>query len=170
MKKTIIASAIMMMSASVFANSNADSVHGKINFVGTIIDSPCSIAPESMDQTIQMGNISADSLKSNTAETREFRISLESCSTQTASQAAITFDGVRDGRLSDLLALEGSVAGAGLSILDSSGNAIKLGSKFPVKIGDNYNTILFGAKLLTNGLPIEAGQFTSVANFTVTYA
>lgn len=36
----------------------ADQGHGTVTFTGSIIDAPCSIAPESIDQTVNLGQIS----------------------------------------------------------------------------------------------------------------
>ncbi|MFE8730632.1 type 1 fimbrial protein, partial [Aeromonas hydrophila] len=38
---------------------------GTINFTGAIIDAPCSIASESVNQTVQMGQISSRVLELN---------------------------------------------------------------------------------------------------------
>ena len=48
-----------MLSGAVMANANAaDQGHGKVTFTGSIIDAPCSISPDSIDQTVSLGQIS----------------------------------------------------------------------------------------------------------------
>lgn len=83
MKKTMLASAMMMcfLSSAAFAAEAAgptDQGHGVIKFVGAIIDAPCSIAPESVDQTIQMGQVANSMLeKQGEGPLRPFEIHLD---------------------------------------------------------------------------------------------
>ena len=65
------------MSTSVFA---ADMGHGKVNFKGSIIDAPCSISPDSIDQTVELGQISNMALvDGGKSSPRSFDIALENC-------------------------------------------------------------------------------------------
>lgn len=52
----IALAAMITLVVSHFAN--ADQGHGKVKFTGSIIDAPCSINPESVDQTVDLGQIS----------------------------------------------------------------------------------------------------------------
>lgn len=58
----IMLAAAMAFGATSFAHA-ADQGHGKVNFIGSIIDAPCSIAPESLDQTVDLGQVSNVALK-----------------------------------------------------------------------------------------------------------
>lgn len=174
MKKTIIASAIMMMSASVLANGNStDAGHGVVNFVGSIIDAPCSIAPESLDQTVQMGQISSQLLeKEGETPVRTFNIHLESCSAATAKSATITFDGNADSVHTNHLAITGTGKGGAVALLNQDESEIHLGEKIGVAINDGENTLNFGAKLVSNlrkGESATPGEFASTANFVMSY-
>lgn len=58
----IMLAAVMAFGVSSLAHA-ADQGHGKVTFSGSIIDAPCSIAPESLDQTVELGAISNVALK-----------------------------------------------------------------------------------------------------------
>lgn len=51
---------IMTASSAAFADVNGGS--GTIHFTGTVIDAPCSIAPESIEQTVELGSVALSSL------------------------------------------------------------------------------------------------------------
>ncbi|WP_421251387.1 fimbrial protein [Aeromonas sp. 600584] len=185
MKKTTIASAMMMFmfSAAVFAADDREAAagapteqgHGVIKFVGAIIDAPCSIAPESVDQTIQMGQV-ANSLLESQGETplRPFEIHLEACSLDTAKTASITFNGVADDSEKKHLAINGFAKGAAVAIVNQlDGSEVVLGT--PTKgaallKGDNH--LKFGAKLVSNiksGEKATPGEFTATSDFIMNY-
>ncbi|MBU5899673.1 fimbrial protein, partial [Vibrio cholerae O1] len=72
----------------------ADQGHGKVNFIGSIIDAPCSIAPESIDQTVDLGQVSNVALKNGgSSNPRSFDIKLEQCDTTTLKSVSTTFTG-----------------------------------------------------------------------------
>lgn len=50
----------MLFGAATIANA-ADV--GKVTFFGTIVDAPCSVAAESLDQTVPLGFISMNALE-----------------------------------------------------------------------------------------------------------
>ncbi|MDR6997440.1 type 1 fimbria pilin [Aeromonas salmonicida] len=185
MKKTTIASTMMMLmlSASVFAEGTGtpaasaptDQGHGVIKFVGAIIDAPCSIAPESVDQTIQMGQI-ANSLLEHQGEgpLRPFEIHLEGCSLDTAKTASITFNGIADDSEKKHLSLNGFAKGAAIAMVSQrDGSEVVLGT--PTKalsLVDGHNHLKFGAKLVSNlksGEKATPGEFTATSDFIMTY-
>ncbi|EGQ9299077.1 type 1 fimbrial protein [Vibrio parahaemolyticus] len=173
MRKTIITSAMMVLSASVFAADDAG--HGVVNFTGAIIDSACSISPESMDQTVNMGLISSALLESN-GETpiRPFSVHLESCSTETAKAATITFNGHSDSVDTKRLAISGTGKGAAIALVNQHDNSeIELGTKTSaISLVEGDNVLKLGAKLVSNLGEEEkatAGEFTATTNFIISY-
>ncbi|QZY66534.1 type 1 fimbrial protein (plasmid) [Providencia rettgeri] len=162
------------MGTSVLA---ADMGHGKVNFKGSIIDAPCSISPDTIDQTVELGQISnmalVDGGKSNP---RSFDIALENCDVTaltkgvqlTFSGAAASFD-----KTNKTLGIVGTGSGAGVQITNGSGNIITLGTPTPFQnVQDGNNTLRFSAYLMGNGGDIKtitAGEFSSVADFTLSY-
>lgn len=162
------------MSTSVLA---ADMGHGKVNFKGSIIDAPCSISPDSIDQTVELGQISNIALvKGGKSSPRTFDITLENCDVAgltkgvelTFSGAAASFDNTNQ-----TLGIVGTGAGAGIQITNGSGNVITLGKATPFQnIQNGNNTLRFSAYLMGNGgdiTTITAGEFSSVADFTLSY-
>ncbi|MCC4106640.1 fimbrial protein [Serratia ureilytica] len=173
----IMLAAVMALGVSSLAHA-ADQGHGKVTFSGSIIDAPCSISPESLDQTVELGAISNVALKNGGKSTpRNFQIKLENCELTTAAPGknntvALTFTGAKSAIDADLLGITGTAKGAGIGLTDGSGNDIKLGTKTDAQTLQNgANTLSFaaylqGAKASTGVVP---GEFQSVADFTLAY-
>ncbi|WP_162873675.1 fimbrial protein, partial [Klebsiella pneumoniae] len=69
-----------------------------------IIDAPCSIAPESIDQTVDLGQVSNVALKNGgKSNPRPFEIKLEQCDITTLKTVKTTFSGVASSTDKDLL-------------------------------------------------------------------
>lgn len=186
MKKIKLAMALGMILAagSVFA---ADSVaakgqgHGTVNFKGEIIKAPCSITADTAEQTVDLGQVSSSALKAGGKSTpKNFSIKLEDCDVTGLKNKTVTatFTGKNASfdATSTLLALSGTASGAGIAITDNNNSAVKLGSPSTAYTFTDASTegeLLFSAYLQgaadnsTN--PIVAGEFTSVANFTLAY-
>lgn len=180
-KKTILSVA---MCAAMFAGNAmaadpvvpvADQGHGTIKFVGAIIDAPCSIAPESVDQTIQMGQIANSALESQKeGPLRPFEIHLEACALDTAKSATVTFNGIADDTDKKHLAINGSAKGAAIAMVNQQDGAeVVLGQPTKaVTLVAADNSLKFGAKLvsnLQNGTKAVPGQFTATADFIMSY-
>ncbi|MFV9068879.1 fimbrial protein [Serratia fonticola] len=163
-----------LMAGSAFA---ADQGHGKINFKGSIIDAPCSISPDSIDQTVDLGQISNVALVDGGKSTpRSFDIALENCDlTNVTSGVKLTFSGAAASfdTANKTLGIVGTGAGAGVQITNGSGNVMTLGTATPFQqIQNGNNTLRFAAYLVGNGeglSTITAGEFSSVADFTLSY-
>ncbi|WP_024530408.1 fimbrial protein [Serratia fonticola] len=163
-----------LMAGSAFAT---DMGHGKVSFNGSIIEAPCSISPESIDQTVELGQISNAALVDGGKSTpQNFDISLKNCILSAAQKSvSLTFSGV----VADFdtskktLGITGTGAGAGVQITNGSGVALTLGTATPFQeLQDGTNTLRFSAYLIGNGKGVEtitAGEFSSVADFTLTY-
>ncbi|WP_273968325.1 fimbrial protein [Enterobacter cancerogenus] len=173
--KTILAASIVMAMLS-FSSHAAEQGHGTVTFTGAIIDAPCSINPDSIDQTINLGQIASAALKDGgTSTPRQFQIKLENCSTATAKTVKTTFTGAAgaDGRLG----IDGTAKGASIAITDGKGKLIKLGEATDAQtIQDGNNNIEFAAYLQGDGkdgdgkdTTIVPGDFHSITNFTLAY-
>ncbi|WPU21986.1 fimbrial protein [Cedecea neteri] len=153
----------------------ADQGHGTITFAGSIIDAPCSITPESIDQTVNLGQISNKALaKGGKSNLRAFDIKLESCDITGLKEKTITttFTGTGSTALPGYLAIVGTASGASIGITADDGKNINLGEASPVTtIQNGSNTLRFAAYLQGNGgdTKVVPGEFTSVANFTLAY-
>jgi len=182
MNKALIAAVIAFGSVSMaHAADDADAAaqgQGKITFKGSIIDSPCSIAPGFDDQTIDLGEISKAALESvkGQSKPKNFSIQLENCSFGTPAarnKVQVTFSGAKSVAANGLLGITGTAKGASLAITDGSGALIELDT--PTKgqtLKNGNNSLTFAAYLQADGASagITEGDFQAVAEFTLEYS
>ncbi|MTB79040.1 fimbrial protein [Providencia stuartii] len=177
MKMKTIAMATFMALGLASAANAADQGHGKVTFKGSIIDAPCSISPDSIDQTVELGQISNMALvDGGKSSPRTFDIALENCDvTNLTKGVQLTFTGAAASfdTTNKTLGIVGTGAGAGVQITNGSGNVLTLGAPTPFQnIQDGNNTLRFSAYLVGNGGDISTitpGDFSSVADFTLSY-
>lgn len=170
----IMLAAVLAFGASSMAH--ADAGHGKITFTGSIIDAACSVAPESEDQTVPLGQIAKSqlALNGNTGKStpRNFEIKLENCDTATANQVTVTYTGTPSSYDADSLGITGTASGASVVMTDGSGTKIKLGqATAPRPIQNGTNNLVFSAYVQGGGASatITEGEFQSVTDFTLAY-
>lgn len=177
MKMKIVAMATFMVLGLTSAANAEDHGHGKVTFKGAIIDAPCSISPDSIDQTVELGQISNMALVDGGKSTpRTFDVVLENCDvTGLDNGVQLTFTGAAASFDTDnkTLGIVGTGAGAGVQITNGAGNVLTLGKATPFQnIQDGNNTLRFSAYLRGNGgdiTTITPGDFSSVADFTLSY-
>ncbi|MFV8982635.1 fimbrial protein [Serratia fonticola] len=178
MKLTNIALATVL-SLGMVSLANADAGSGKVNFEGKIIDAPCSIAPESIDQTKSFGQVANVELVNGGKSTNvvNFDIKLQGCDISSKNKVQVTFagsNGGATGTTNTLLAITGAAKGASIAMFDGSNQPITLGTATTVQnlIAGN-NTLSFTAFLQghagTTLTDIVEGDFTSTTNFTMAY-
>jgi len=176
----IMIATLMAMGVSSFSYA-ADQGHGKVNFKGSIIDAPCTVHPDSIDQTVDLGQVSnrvlADGGKS---ELRPFSIKLENCDFGTPAaknKVTTTFNGVVAPETNNkLLNISGSASGAGVGIQSYQGEDVVMGKPTSaVELagnGDNelkFSGYLQGLSSDSAAVAIVPGDFTAVANFQLAY-
>ncbi|OUF32413.1 hypothetical protein AZZ64_004679 [Enterobacter cloacae] len=149
---------------------------GKVTFTGSIIDAPCSITPESADQTVDLGQISKVALQDGGKSTpRNFSIDLENCSFGTPAaknKVQVTFTGMASAANNGLLGITGTASGASVAITSGDGQLITLGEPTSEQIlQDGNNTLSFAAYVQGDGASatVTEGDFQSVADFTLAY-
>lgn len=181
MKMNKLASVLLLSMGMVAAGANAaDQGHGKVTFTGSIIDAPCSITPETADQTVMLGQVASHVLKDGgTSAPKSFTIDLENCSfgtdageaDATGNSVSVTFSGTASTQDPKLLGLTGEAAGAGVAIADESGKLLNVGTPSSLYNLSGTNPSLgFTAYLKgISGQTITTGDFESVANFTMDY-
>lgn len=192
-EKIIILFLSSLISHQAFAfENNTGNGSGTVRFQGQIIDAPCSIAPESEDQTVEMGMISYSQLvgpgNNGKSTPVPFSIKLENCNIGMPSgdTVSITFNGVQSGKDNELLALTGTADGSsvkmgeGIAISNGSGDILPIGTASSAqKLNAGDNTLQFSA-WVQNDYPeyndyanqdskFYVGEFTSVANFALSY-
>ncbi|OKP32416.1 fimbria A protein [Serratia marcescens] len=134
-----------------------DQGHGTVTFKGAIIDAPCSITPETVDQTVSLGQVSNVALKDGGHSTpKNFQIKLENCDLNPGdaqgngknNAVSITFTGASSVEDNKLLGITGTAKGAGIAITDGSGSLIELGKASSAQtLGNGNNTLSFAAYL-----------------------
>lgn len=153
----------------------ASSGNGTVTFIGSIITAPCSIAPESVDQTVNLGQISNMALENGGKSTPQpFTIKLLGCdvSALTDKTVTTTFTGTASSVSTNRLAIVGTASGASVAITNNSAVDIPLGQpSSPTLIQNGNNILLFSAYLQGDGASatIVPGEFQAVANFTLDY-
>lgn len=180
MKKILLAT--LMCGAIASPAFAEDMGSGTVTFTGSIIDAPCGIAPESVDQTIKLGSIAKSALVAGGTSTPvPFTIELIDCDATTQQKAAVTFTGEVTNPTgdNDSLVLQGTASGAGVVISGLNGLPVKFNRSGTSAdegfsyIQDGDNTLLFSAYL--RGMnddtdnPVTPGSFTAVTNFTMSY-
>jgi type 1 fimbria pilin len=152
------------------SQANASEGGGKVTFTGEINSGACSIAPDSVDQTVQMGSITSNVLNGGGQSSPVmFDINLVDCD-GTKNMVNVTFNGTADSVDATLLALQGGHAkGAAIKLMDSNENKIALGTASSnISIQPGTNTLRLQAALQGTGT-VTPGDFTSIANFTLAY-
>lgn len=166
----LLLTAVVAASMTSFAHA-ADQGHGTVTFTGSIIDAPCSITPETIDQVVHLGQISNVILKDGgSSNPKPFEIKLENCTLDTMKSVTTTFTGSPGAN--GLLGITGTAKGASIAITNGSGVIVTLGQATPAQLlQDGNNTLSFSAYLKGDGtaVPIVPGEFKGVADFTLAY-
>lgn len=125
-------SVLAMSSAAVSAAEGDESVTttvngGVIHFKGEVVNAACAIDSESMNQTVELGQVRSSRLAKagDLSSAVGFNIKLNDCDTNVSSNAAVAFLGTTVTSNDDTLALQSSAAGSaqnvGIQILDRTG-------------------------------------------------
>ncbi|RTP97276.1 type 1 fimbrial protein [Enterobacter sp. WCHEn045836] len=168
----IMAAAVIALGVSSVAHA-ANQGSGKVTFTGAIIDAPCSINPDSVDQTVELGQVSNALLKKGgKSASKSFDILLENCEIEEGKNSvSVTFTGTASEAQDGMLDINGSASGASVAIADKSGKLIKLGEASPAQdVAEGSTKLSFNAYLQGNGTSdVVPGDFTAVADFQMAY-
>ncbi|EIJ3760406.1 type 1 fimbrial major subunit FimA [Escherichia coli] len=141
----IVVSVLAMSSAAVSAAEGDESVTttvngGVIHFKGEVVNAACAIDSESMNQTVELGQVRSSRLAKagDLSSAVGFNIKLNDCDTNVSSNAAVALLGTTVTSNDDTLALQSSAAGSaqnvGIQILDRTGEVLILdGATFSAK-------------------------------------
>ncbi|OZY42365.1 fimbria A protein [Pseudomonas fragi] len=172
--KSVLA-AMVLLASSVSVVNAAGAGTGSVTFSGEILESACSITPQSVDQQVSLGSVSKSQLNNSGVGTKQyFDIELTGCSLTDLSAKTVTatFTGAGTTAVPGALALNG-VTGAGILLTEFDGTAITLGTATTAKgITAGSNTLTFGAQL--KGQPtatgtVGTGTFDAVTHFALAY-
>ncbi len=150
---------------------------GVIHFKGEVVNAACAIDSESMNQTVELGQVRSSRLAKagDLSSAVGFNIKLNDCDTNVSSNAAVAFLGTTVTSNDDTLALQSSAAGSaqnvGIQILDRTGEVLILdGATFSAKTDliDGTNILPFQARYIALGQSV-AGTANADATFKVQY-
>lgn len=180
--KTLLAVAMAtLISGSAFAD---DQGTGKIKFKGVVIDAPCSIAPDSVDKEIDLGQITTAVINANKKSSPvAVDINLENCQlddpgdeTDTPiTKVDVTFTSASTDATDTSLMSNTYASGAqnvGVRLLDNAEANITLGTASEVALlaGSTTQTLHFKAQMeVLSGKTATAGQVESTANYVLAY-
>lgn len=187
MKFNQIASAFVLVTGMAsFGAAAASQGAGHIDFVGSIIDAPCSIDPSSGSQEVDLGQVAQKQLADGgKSYPQKFEIKLMGCElNEGASAVSLTFGGSPADDSNQLLGITGTASGAGVAMTDASSKIITLGEATDAReLIEGTNIITMSAYLqgLTTddvegggdgtraAVPIVPGDFYASTDFTLSY-
>lgn len=169
---TLLLTALLSHCALIYAESNDETT---VYVSGDILDTPCTIAPDSRMQLIAMGQITPGEIARNGAgQAIPFTIRLIDCRLQRIDphqpnwqRFAVSFDGQTDG---DYFALAGTAQGIALQLADEAGNIAHPGMPLPQSVLHNGEQVLhYTLRLVSNHQPLREGSYSSAIHFRLNY-
>jgi type 1 fimbria pilin len=174
MKNCVLLTALSSLMGLFCLQANAD--NKEIDFFGTVVNRPCNIEPQSAEQLVDMGTVIVKTLYRYEHTTPvPFNITLTDCKTNVFNAVTVTFSGTEDRELPGKLAINNGANGDAIALFDSKGAEINLNhATDAVALQTGTTTLKFSAYV--QGHPsaiknrtITEGEFSSVANFVLTY-
>ncbi|MER5113301.1 fimbrial protein [Serratia marcescens] len=167
---------------------------GTVSFHGGLLSSPCSLTPDSRDQSVDLGDVSARDFRNagDRSAPVHFRLSFRNCLLgaraladnpagprngdagrlylQGEQAATLVFLGESDVDNPSLLKLNGGVQGIGLRLQDQQGQALELNQRsHPYILQPGSNTLWFSASVESTQRAVMAAGFAAVAHIQVIY-
>lgn len=143
----------------------------RLNFSGNLIVPTCELTVDNPEQTVKFDEYSKkDLMATGRSAAMPFYITVKTCAS--ASKINIIFKGQEDAQASGKLAVSGAASGIAVGLETSADEPIKLNTdtlSFNIS-GGTQERLPFKAYVLR--LPnntIEAGSFSAVANFELSY-
>ncbi len=178
MKNLVKISAMAVLLAAFGANAK-DQGQGEVTFKGSVIDAPCGITSDTATQEVNFGPISRTALSSGgTSVQKNLDIKLTQCDVSALTKGVqVTFTGntvsSADGQggstpVDNELATSGTTNTA---IVINNGTDVKFGSATDfMQLAEGNNTVHFATWVKqATGKTVAAGDFTAVANFSLSY-
>ncbi|KAF2407274.1 fimbrial protein [Pseudomonas antarctica] len=171
--KTKFKTALLTLGLLAGSMSVAQAADGTVTFLGSVHSGACSIKPDSVDQTVNLGAIAKHQLQDGgKSEARRVLIELEGCdlSDLVDNTVTTTFTGAPSTVVPGAIGTVGSAGRVGI-MMTHGGSPIVLGTPTaPQTIAAGNNTLEFGAFVqgATTG-DIVPGDFSAVTNFTLAY-
>jgi type 1 fimbria pilin len=181
-KKALLAiSMATIISGSAFASEQGS---GKIKFKGVVINAPCSIAPDSVDKEVDLGEVTTATINANRKSAPvAVDINLQNCelenpgdeSATPITKVDVTFTSTATNAADTSLMANTYADGAqnvGVRLLDNTETKITLGSAKEVALqsGSDTQVLHFKAQMeVPTGATATAGQVEATANYVLQY-
>ena len=166
------------ISTSIFSSVNS----GELHFSGQVVNAPCNIESESTKQEVPFGQLSRASLEAGNAAEKDIAIKLKECNFDEFSKDTegkwvavkdikITFGGKNYvGTDKEFLGTTGTASNIGIQIKDFKFDEAKsVMNQIRNKQGENVLEFTALAKRVDGTTPVTEGEFSSIADFKITY-
>ena len=177
MKKHVLAMVVAAsMASGVMMNAQADTTTvsgGTVNFVGQVVNAACSVAADSVDQTVILSQVRTVKLTQSgmlANQKEDFNIKLEDCDTTVSQNAAVIFNAQQDATQPGAMA---NTAGAGsaqnvaLQLFGPDGKNLDLGTTSSAIGLINGENII---PLSVDYIAATPGNVASTATFQMVYS
>ncbi|MDD2047057.1 fimbrial protein [Pseudomonas putida] len=143
----------------------------RLNFSGNLIVPTCELTVDNPEQTVKFDDYSKkDLMATGKSPAMPFYITVKTCAS--ASKVNIIFKGMEDALVSGALAVSGAASGIAVGLETSADERIKLNRdtlSFNLS-GGVEDRLSFKAYVLKQpNSTVEAGSFSAVANFELSY-
>ncbi|EMG7234172.1 fimbrial protein [Salmonella enterica] len=185
----IMAALISATAYAADATTGGDFGGGTINFIGSVTQAPCSIAPNDDNQTINLGQVSEKLLASSSGKGSRVvpvTIHLQSCDLSTSAgstaltKAHVEFTGAgidMTNASKGYLVNSGSATNVAVQLTDLAGTAMDISSgkgtaDVTLSSGDN-NILQFGAHIVnsgTGGGTVTPGDVKATVTYKLKYS
>lgn len=173
MKKSVLLAGIVLMLAD-SAAAEKDNVH----FSGALVAETCTLPDADTDIKLDFGAvIGKDLYQYQRTKSQPFTIHLQNCDPDMMSTVNVTFQGLADPALTDMLALDASSTAKGVAI----GIELPGGTLLPVNKASPWKQLAKGNNELTFNAFVQAqpvvianktlvsGDFTATTTFVLNY-
>ncbi|ELQ6221733.1 type 1 fimbrial protein [Cronobacter turicensis] len=152
----------------------SDHGHGTVSMKGSIIDTPCAIQTNDIEQVISLNtDTTGELIHDGRGSTKPFWIHLTQCVLKPQAPHAknwsgfqVTFDGISDGKL---FRVEGA-DGVGLQIIDQNGQEAIPGVPLPgVPLTTEAQVLEYTLRVIAAPHRLRAGVYQSTIRFKVDY-
>lgn len=170
-------------------NWSVEGLHGEMTISATLMDSPCSLAPESAEQEINMGHIarSVFTAPGLLSKTVPLHLVLENCMPGSRSvrdtghgdnifwapeESVVRMTVIGEAEPTDvrLFRVEGDVSGVALRLENAAHEQLNPGEQSrPQILNPGRNDLVLGAQLSRTSEPLSSGQFQATVYIGLEY-
>lgn len=149
-----------------------------VNLTGKVTNATCTVSSDSIYKPVLLGYIPIKTFYQYPMSSApvEFKINLENCGAVSRG-VQVTFSGTPDDFVPDYFKLsndgsENSARGIAVEIMDDAKKIIPVGGEsnpYLITGGAEHKSLVFYAKMVTNGDALETGTVNSNATFVTSY-